>query len=320
LTTLAVYTAVRAAGFGEKPGAWQLHWWAFFGLALGLAVSSRINIAPLAAIINLSGLIWLVRRGYTLRSLLTTSLGRIDLQRIILGITLAAVVSLLTFRLAQPYAFADANIARDQEILLTGTEPGTLSTLVRAVVGFNPQWQANMEEIQRLQQPNASFPPANQWTDRAPILFPWTNMVLYGMGITAGLLAWVGFFWALWRIIKARPDWTAHLIPVVWSGAYFLFMGTRWVKSIRYLLPIYPTLLLLAAWAAFAVWDWARRSERRAQFAHHRRRCADDGGDRAHVPLGQRLRQDLPAAGHPRRRLAMDVRQHPHRRDIDLRG
>jgi YYY domain-containing protein len=38
---------------------------------------------------------------------------------------------------------------------------------------------------------------------------------------------------------------------------YFLFMGTRWVKSVRYFLPIYPTLFLLAAWGLVFFWRWA---------------------------------------------------------------
>ncbi|HET6445808.1 MAG TPA: DUF2298 domain-containing protein, partial [candidate division Zixibacteria bacterium] len=63
----------------------------------------------------------------------------------------------------------------------------------------------------------------------------------------------VGFFWALWRIIRARPDWTSHLLLVVWTGLYFIFMSTRWVKSIRYFLPIYPFLFLLAGWALIEV-------------------------------------------------------------------
>ena len=66
-------------------------------------------------------------------------------------------------------------------------------------------------------------------------------MILYGMGFTAGLVAFAGFFWALWRIARLRADWMAHALPVAWSGSYFVFMGTRWVQSIRYFLPIYPS-------------------------------------------------------------------------------
>lgn len=257
LTTMTIYTAVRAAGLGDRDFKWRLHWYTFFGIFLGLAAASRINMAPLALVINLSAIIWLVKRGHTWETLWKTSAGRADLQQVALGVLAAAFVFLFAFRLAMPYAFADATIARQEGLAQTGQEPGALSVAIRAVIGFNPQWRGNMEQIQQQQSPDASFPPALQWTDRAPLLFPLTNMVLYGMGFTAAIASWLGFLWALGRIMRARPDWTNHAILVTWSGAYFLFMGTRWVKSIRYFLPIYPTLFLLGAWALLMVWRWA---------------------------------------------------------------
>ncbi|HEX6387095.1 MAG TPA: DUF2298 domain-containing protein [Anaerolineae bacterium] len=283
LTTLAVYTAVRAAGLGDILVRWRARWWLIFGLALGLAVASRVNVAPLAIIAPVTAVVWLAQRGHKWQAVKAgvtrfkqnqisstptqSGLSALDVQRVIFGLTLAAAVSLLTFRLAQPYAFADSEIARQQLFAQTGQPPNALSVTIGSLVGFNPQWRANIEEIQRLQSPEASFPPALQWTDRAPILFPLTNMVLYGMGLTAGLAAWLGFAWALWRIVRARPDWTAHAIPVVWSGFYFFFMGTRWVKSVRYFLPIYPTLFLLAGWALFALWQKASRDASTARLA-----------------------------------------------------
>ncbi|MCP4427302.1 MAG: hypothetical protein GY803_22670 [Chloroflexi bacterium] len=261
LTTIAIYTAVRAAGFGDEENRWHLRWWILFGLSLGLAVASRINMAPLAAIAPLAAVIWLVRRGVDLRGLMqpkVANLAGLDTQRAIIGVSLAAFVTIFTIRIAQPYAFADAEIVRQDALSQTGEEPGFLSLTLRSLIGFNPQWVGNMEEIQRLQAPEASFPPALQWTDRAAILFPLSNMVLYGMGLTAGIAAWLGLFWAAWRIVRARPDWMAHAIPVAWSAGYFLFMGTRWVKSIRYFLPVYPTLLLLGAWLLFELWRKAR--------------------------------------------------------------
>ncbi|WP_420631925.1 DUF2298 domain-containing protein [Candidatus Leptofilum sp.] len=260
---LGVYTAVRAAGFGDEKQKWQLQWWILFGLSLGLAVASRINVAPLAIIINISAVAWLVRRGHTWRRLRQTSHGALDFQRVFLGVLVAATVSLVVFRLAQPYAFADATIARNEVISQTGEEPGAVSVWLRSIIGFNPQWRSNLDEIQQQQSPEAVFPPALQWTDRDAIVFPFTNMILYGMGITAGLAAWAGLFWALWRIVRARPDWLVHAIPVSWSLLYFLFMGTRWVKSIRYFLPIYPTLFLLGGWALWVIWQRARQSEQR---------------------------------------------------------
>jgi 4-amino-4-deoxy-L-arabinose transferase-like glycosyltransferase len=251
LTTFSMYFAVRAAENSRTK-----RWWIFFGVGLGLAVASRINLAPLAVMAPVAAIVWLARRSQTSAGELgwrfvTTSQGITDLQRVIIGMLLAAILSIVTFRLAQPYAFADSQIVQETSLSETGQPAGTLRTIIGSVVALNPQWRANLEEIRNLQSPDASFPPALQWTARAPILFPLTNMLFWGMGLPAGLIAWFGFFWALWRIIRGHPEWTSHALLVAWVGIYFLFMATRWVKSIRYFLPIYPFLLLLGAWAIF---------------------------------------------------------------------
>jgi YYY domain-containing protein len=260
LTTVTMYTAVRAAEDGERR-----RWWLLFGLFLGLTVSSRINLAPLAAMAAVAAVLWLVRRQRQLAPeqgwrYISTDQGIVDLQVAITGVVLAAIISIVTFRLAQPYAFADATIVRETAMAQTGREPSALRVAFGSIFGFNPQWRANMAEIQAHQSPEASFPPALQWTSRMPMLFPLTNMVLYGMGLVAGVVAWLGFLWALWRVVKGRPDWTVHALLVAWISGYFLFMGTRWVQSIRYFLPLYPFLLLLAAWALFRLWDRASAS------------------------------------------------------------
>ena len=265
ITTMTLYTAVRASTIGDESKEWRARWYALFGLGLGLATASRINIAPLAVMIIVGAFLWLLRNNEitppTLASL--RALPGADVNRAIFGVALAAIISIIVFRLGQPYAFTDATLARAQVLADTGAEPGMLGTAVRSVVGLNSMWLSNMEEIQRLQAPEASFPPALQWTDRTPLLFPITNMVLYGMGLTAGIAAFLGLLWALWRIVHFRAEWMSHAIPVIWSLGYLLFMGTRWVKSVRYFLPIYPTLLLLAAWALIAIWDIARQSSSR---------------------------------------------------------
>ncbi len=259
-TTITIYAAVRVAGLGDKTAEWRWRYWVIFGVMLGLTMASRINLAPLALIINVSALIWLHRRGHSWQNIFDN--GRLpDLTRVILGIMVSALLSIIVFRFANPYAFADPAIARNAYIAEHGVEPPALLYFLQSTIGFNPQWLSNMEEIQSLQSPDASFPPATQWVSRAPILFPFSNMVLYGMGIGAGMMAWIGFLWAGWRLIRRKPDWANHAIPVVWSALYFVFMATRWVKSTRYFLPIYPALLLLGGWVLVTVCRRASRTQ-----------------------------------------------------------
>ncbi|MFZ0544035.1 MAG: glycosyltransferase family 39 protein, partial [Candidatus Promineifilaceae bacterium] len=279
LTTMTMYGAVRAAEDGRK-----LRWWLFFGVALGLTIASRINVAPLAGMAALAAVVWLARRadetpeGQNWRYIFGRR-GGIDLQWAIVGVMVAAFLSIITFRLAQPYAFADSGTLCQAHLaelglidtfndpcqsleVQTGQGLSLFERTFGTIIGFNPNWRSNMSEIQGQQSPDASFPPALQWTDRAPIIFPLVNM-FWGMGLTAVLAGWLGFLWALWRIVRARPDWTAHVLPVAWVGLYFLFMATRWVKSIRYFLPIYPFLFLLAGWVLVELWKEASKAENR---------------------------------------------------------
>jgi len=280
--TAGIYAAVRAATLGDAEPRWRLRWWALFGLALGLAAASRVNVAPLAVVIVVSAVIWLARRGqysvsseqYSVSSKqysLFSNQNR-DLERAVVGIALSAAVSIFTFRLAQPYAFTDGQMVRDAAAAV-GETPNAFVVALKSIIGLNPAFLANMAEIQRLQAPEASFPPAVQWVDRPAILFPLSNMILYGMGLTAGLFAWFAVVWAAWRAVNsigkkvrrtqesathwAWPEWMLHAIPLTWTLLYFLFMGTRWVKSVRYFLPIYPTLFVLAGWAIVQLWKWA---------------------------------------------------------------
>ncbi|MEM9777149.1 MAG: glycosyltransferase family 39 protein, partial [Chloroflexota bacterium] len=255
-TTMSIYFAVRAS---ENSNNWL--WWSLLGLVLGLNVASRINVAPVALSAGIAGIVWLVRRYQlnkqqyridTIAEYVRSRTGILDIQTVIIGGMLAALLSMFVFRLAMPYAFSDAQMVRDIAFANQQEEPGTFGLMVQSVFGFNPQWLRNMEEIQRLQEPEASFPPALQWTDRPAIIFPLTNMFLYGMGPLAALLAWLGVGFALWRTVNGKKDWLLHAIPLFWTVGYFLFIGTRWVKSIRYFLPIYPTLFILGGW--FTVW------------------------------------------------------------------
>ncbi len=140
--TLGVYAAVRAATLGEAAPHWRLRWWALFGLALGLAAASRVNTAPLAVLIGVSAVIFLARRtagdqATSLRAWLARATRSRDLERAMVGIALAATVSILTFRLAQPYAFTDAQMVRDAAVAATGQPPSAFVVALKSVIGLS---------------------------------------------------------------------------------------------------------------------------------------------------------------------------------------
>ncbi len=249
------------------------------GLMTGLAVASKISVWPLAGMVALTGLfIFLEERrmieetavpaipsdestdeevmaaeGDVDAEPVTASVAPIvprtpkfDLNRAVVTLMAALVLSgglaFLAFRCAQPYAFSG---------------PGFLNFTI------DESWRRTLSDIGNLMSGKVDAPYAHQWTQRLPIVFPWVNMVFWGMGLPLGLTAWMGWAVMAWKLFRKRE--LEHWIPWIWGTLFFLYQGTQWVKSMRYLLPVYAVFGLFAAWflvkAAARPWQrvWVHR-------------------------------------------------------------
>jgi len=237
-TVLTVYYSVRVAqadAAGRPP--WTLL--ALAGLAVGLATACKLSAALSALFVALAGAAWAWRA-------LGTPSSQALLRRLVLlsaALGLAALMSLVAFRVAQPYAFEGPGFF--------GLKP------------YQPWWE-RMGQIQAEQSGSLDAPPGQQWTNRAPIWFPWLNIVVWGMGLPLGLAAWAG--WAVAGINLARGR-RQHL--VLWLGLtlLFLYLSTRWVKTMRYFLALYPILAILAAYGLSRLWRAASLRTRRLGLA-----------------------------------------------------
>lgn len=231
-----------------------------FGMALGASVASKINAAPLAALLPLA----LVVRYFKQRTELkrqfdadqaeitpasdgaeTTDavedlavaqpgekpdsprLQVISLETIFVLLVLGGLVSALAFRVFMPYAFSG---------------PGFLG------MSPNPKWVANITEQRAQASGDVDFPPALQWARRS-FWYSGYNLVAWGLGWPLGILAMLGFLYMGYCIL--RGEWKEHLLLWGWTGAYFLWQSTQWNPTMRYQLPIYPLLAMLAAWLIF---------------------------------------------------------------------
>jgi 4-amino-4-deoxy-L-arabinose transferase-like glycosyltransferase len=221
------------------------------GLATGLAVASKASVWPLAAIVAVAGLYRPAQEG-------GEEVGR---QRpraqftipVVAALALAGAAAALAFRTTQPYAF---------------TGPGFWN------VGLNSKWLITMKEISELMRGLRDVPFGHQWTARTPIIFPWSNMVVWGLGLPIGLAAWAGWSWMGLQLMHRRR--IEHLLPWLWGTMFFLYQAGQWVKSMRYLLPVYPVFVLFAAWMAVRVATGAQRSEQ-----------SDDGESYVQLPSGE---------------------------------
>ncbi len=231
----AFYFAILAIPINlpeQKLSRSNLIYFGLFGFIVGLAAACKINTLPVFGIIILAGI----------AKLLTNwkKTGFRHLWGIILfGWALAGFFAFLSFRIFQPYAFSG---------------PGFFG------ISLNQNWLKIIQEVTNQVAGNSDWPPNTHWTDRS-IFYAWTNMVTWGLGIPLGLAGWLGWGWAAWRIWKG--DWRRHLLPFVWVGAYFFWQNAQFWRYMRYFMPIYPFIILFAAWALMEIFERTRESRAR---------------------------------------------------------
>lgn len=198
-----------------------------FGIALGMAVASKLNAVLMALALPAAMALRLIS--------LSPKKREEAVLPMFLYLCLAAVASLITFRIGQPYAFSG---------------PGFLG------IKPNPLWIENIKALIAQTSGDVDFPPALQWA-RRPIWFSGQNLVLWGLGLPLGILAWAGFLVAGWRILKG--EWQRHALIWGWTAAYFVWQSMAFNPTMRYQLPIYPTLEIFAAWLVFYLYDSQKR-------------------------------------------------------------
>ena len=217
--------------------------YALFGVFFGCSVASRINLVPLALLIVLAALVQVM-------PVFENHLAPGERKRVLLyhggGLVLAAFLSLLCFRIFNPYAF---------------NGPGFFG------LSLNTRWLDNMGTAQALNSGAVDSPPNFQWVARTPYLFPLNNMVLWGMGLPLGIVAWVSWAFAGYQMLRSKPGSLQNMLLVVWVLVYFGWLGRNWVTTMRYFLPAYPALIVLGAWGLVALFRKTREHLWRRRFA-----------------------------------------------------
>ena len=208
-----------------------------FGLALGMAAASKLNAVVLAVLLPIA---LAIRYFSTHRQAIQDATPEDEWAGIspfedfvfkaFIFLVIGAVLSLLAFRIFQPYAFSG---------------PGFFN------LKPDPTWMQKIQEQLRQASPNSDLPWDLQWARRTH-LYSFQNLTVWGLGLPLGILAWAGFLWMGWRMLKG--EWRRHLLLWIWTACYFLWQSLQYNPTMRYQLPIYPLLAMMAAWAIF---DWA---------------------------------------------------------------
>ena len=142
------------------------------------------------------------------------------------------------------------------------TDPRIFATSNFLNPTINPQFIQNLRELKSYNQPNIWFPPSIQWLKTKPIIFPFKNMILWGLGLPLGILTIGGVIHALWLngcmvkwLIKKRFQninyltirQFNHFLIFLWIVFLFFYQGSQFSKTMRYFAPIYPFLAILSA-------------------------------------------------------------------------
>ena len=152
------------------------------------------------------------------------------------SLLLSCLIGLLTFVIAMPYALLDF-----QNFDLQVTEQGDLA---RGLL---------------------DYPYVRQFAGTTPYVYEGQNMLLWGLGLMLGLAACAGLLWLLWRVWRRSAG--VWLVVLSWVIVYSIIIGSFYAKFMRYMLPVYPFLTLIAAavLVAFARWAISYRTSHRQQ-------------------------------------------------------
>lgn len=190
--------------------------YAVFGLVAGMALASKISAAPLVLLLPGAAWLWALRQTPERKN----QIWPLILRNLVIG----GFFAILSFRIFQPYAFSG---------------PGFLGILP------SEKWLNTLRELAAQTSGDVDAPFALQWARRS-ITFAWENMVNWGLGLPLGLLSWAGFLWMGWRIL--RGEWRQNIILWGWTAFFFTWQSLQGNPSMRYQIPVYPTLAIIAAW------------------------------------------------------------------------
>ena len=232
MVTMALYYAVAV----QQRGRWRAY--LLFGVFTGAAVACRINVAPLASIIVFAAFIQAAP--VFARNTDPKERSRLLVYHIF-GLVIAGLGAFLAFRLLNPYAFSG---------------PGFFGLLP------NGRWLENLERVNAGVSGLQDFPPNWQWLARPAFVYPLKDMLFWGMGLAFGVLAWFGWCLSTYRLLRNRRGSTDLLLLLLWVGGYFLFMSRLTAMNMRYFLPIYGALAVLAS---CCLSDWRARAKARGR-------------------------------------------------------
>ncbi len=148
-----------------------------------------------------------------------------SIKRALGGLTLACACAAAAFAFGEPYALLDARA-----------------------------WLHDILEQSRMVRHAGAVPYTTQYIGVPKVFYDLREMVVWGMGPLLGLAALAG---TIGRFRRGRAIPAAEWVLLAWVIPFFAITCSFDVKFVRYLLPIYPLVVL---WGASWLQEWAGRA------------------------------------------------------------
>jgi YYY domain-containing protein len=227
-TVDAISVFFATASFAAIVKGWDRRsfgWFAVAGLMIGLAGASKPNYLIALAFLALPVAEMIRRHGR--EGLIPWGSAGLSHFPVLPGVALSGLVAFWTFRIAQPYAFTGPSIWN---------------------ISLDQRWLDDLSYWRHAQSGLIDIKSSIQWVDRPPVVYILDNLVRWGMGPPLGIAALAGLALLVVRLIGGRrwPSWWL-LGMGAWSVLQLALYGTNMAQAQRYLLPIYPFLVVFAA-------------------------------------------------------------------------
>jgi YYY domain-containing protein len=141
---------------------------------------------------------------------------RRDIWEFAIPLVYTVCITLLAFIVAMPYALLDFS-EFSQQVAYQGD-------LARGMI---------------------DLPYVRQFAGTLPVVYELQNLVVWGLGLMLGLVSLAGLAWICWRLW--RREMASWLVLLSWVLVYGGINCTFFTKYMRYLLPVYPSLVLMGA-------------------------------------------------------------------------
>ncbi len=197
-------------------------WFAAAGAAFGLAMATKGSVFTLAGLLVVAAGFDVWRRmrwGERPSEALAAAPERL---------ALAAVSAVASFALFEPYALARPSVYR-----------------------------ASLEEQADIVRGLFDVPFTRQYIGTTPIVYQIEQIVRWGFGPVAGLLALIGV--PLLALRFFRRGWAGETLVLAWLAGYGLVIALPETKFLRYLAPLVPVLAISAGFALDRLWQLAER-------------------------------------------------------------